>query len=100
MVFLEETKGNNNENKHGSNYYHHYPVPVNSLKIGDSIKTIHGQQQRCTVEKIGLVTRNGLYNILTASGTIVVGGSKGLVASTYSTVFSATTTLQEYHLGD
>jgi len=88
MVFLEE--------EHNNNKHYYNPVPANSLRVGDKIKTIHGQQQRCTVEKISVVTRNGLYNILTTSGTIVVGGSRGLVVSTYSTVFSATTLTEHF----
>jgi len=49
------------------------------VKVGDKLQTISGPS---TVTKIDTVVRNGLFNPLTASGSIVV--NQGVVASTFS----------------
>ncbi|CAB9512915.1 Peptidyl-Asp metalloendopeptidase [Seminavis robusta] len=55
-----------------------YPVPANEVRIGDLLQTTQGPAQ---VAHITSVVSEGLYNLLTTSGTIVVSG---IVASTYS----------------
>jgi len=49
------------------------------VKVGDKLQTISGPS---TVTKIDTVVRNGLFNPLTASGSIVV--NQGVVTSTFS----------------
>jgi hypothetical protein len=55
------------------------PVPASHVKVGDTVLGIHGPTK---VTKLSHVQRNGFYNALTASGTIVVND---IVASTYGT---------------
>jgi len=71
MVFLENSKN---------------PVPASMVKVGDRMKTLDGSR---TVVKLSVVTRVGLYNPLTVDGTIV---ANGIVSSTYSSVFSSSST--------
>merc|ERR1712157_230972 len=47
------------------------PVRADSIKVGDLLKA---ENKNAVVEKIELVTRNGIYNPLTSSGTIQVNG--------------------------
>jgi hypothetical protein len=47
------------------------PVPANSIKVGDILKTIDGPSKVTSVRKI---SRKGLANPLTLSGSIVVDG--------------------------
>lgn len=65
MIFL----GNNN------------PVPAHSIVVGDAVKTMMGP--RFVTKILSNVVSNGLYNILTDDGTVVVNNG-GVVASTYS----------------
>merc|ERR1711988_1349339 len=53
------------------------PVRADSVKVGD---VLQAERKNIVVEKIELVTRNGIYNPLTSSGTIQVNG---ITASTY-----------------
>ena len=53
------------------------PVRADSIKVGDLLKA---GDKNAIVEKIELVTRNGIYNPLTSSGTIQVNG---IAASNY-----------------
>jgi len=53
------------------------PVRADSIKVGDLLKS---QDNDAVVQKIELVHKNGIYNPLTASGTIQVNG---IAASTY-----------------
>ena len=53
------------------------PFPARSIKVGDNLKTINGPSKVTAIKK---VTRKGLANPLTMSGSIVVDG---VVASTY-----------------
>merc|ERR1712207_137441 len=53
------------------------PVRADSIKVGDVLKA---EDKNAVVEKIELVTRNGIYNPLTSSGTIQVNG---ITASNY-----------------
>merc|ERR1711933_664618 len=54
------------------------PVRADSIKVGDLLRA--QDHQTAVVEKIDVVTRNGIYNPLTRSGTIQVNG---IVASNY-----------------
>jgi len=56
-----------------------HPIPAEMVKLGNNLQTIDGPR---TVTKIVLVIRDGVYSLLTESGTIVVNG---VVSSTYST---------------
>jgi len=53
------------------------PVRADSIKVGD---VLQAEGNNGVVEKIELVTRNGIYNPLTISGTIQVNG---IAASSY-----------------
>jgi len=53
------------------------PVRADSIKAGDLLR---GQDSNAVVQKIKFVHRNGIYNPLTSSGTILVNG---VTASTY-----------------
>merc|ERR1712157_571856 len=53
------------------------PVRADSIKVGD---VLQAEGNNAVVEKIELVTRNGIYNPLTRSGTIQVNG---ITASNY-----------------
>jgi len=64
----------------GNGYYHH-PVPAHSITIGDTIKTIMGP--RLVVKILSNVISDGLYNILTNDGTVVVNRG-GVIVSTYA----------------
>jgi len=76
MVFLENR--GSVVGGDGKSLWH--PVPAYTVKIGDRIRTMEGPRE---VKRISNVTRRGLINVLTPSGTIVVGFS-GIVASTYA----------------
>merc|ERR1712176_74063 len=47
------------------------PVRADSIKVGDILLKA-AEDKNAVVEKIELVTRNGIYNPLTSSGTIQV----------------------------
>merc|ERR1711933_690798 len=53
------------------------PVRADSIKVGDLLQ---GEGSNAVVEKIEFVTRKGIYNPLTSSGTIQVNG---ITASNY-----------------
>jgi hypothetical protein len=53
------------------------PVPAHSIKVGDALKTVNGPSKVTSISK---VSRNGLFNPLTISGSIVVDG---IVSSAY-----------------
>lgn len=53
------------------------PVRADSIQVGDQLRAENGG---AVVEKIMLVTKNGIYNPLTSSGTIQVNG---ITASNY-----------------
>merc|ERR1719230_797254 len=53
------------------------PVRADSVKVGD---VLQAEGKNAVVEKIELVTRTGIYNPLTSSGTIQVNG---IIASNY-----------------
>merc|ERR1712157_264299 len=53
------------------------PVRADSIKVGDELQA---EGKNAVVEKIEFVTRNGIYNPLTSSGTIQVNG---ITASNY-----------------
>jgi len=54
------------------------PVRADSIEVGDLLQAV--DNDAAVVEKIDVVTRNGIYNPLTRSGTIQVNG---IVASNY-----------------
>jgi hypothetical protein len=54
------------------------PVPASHVKVGDLVLGIHGPTR---VTKLSNIQRNGFYNALTTSGTIVVND---IVASNYA----------------
>merc|ERR1711933_596302 len=61
------------------------PVSSEDLRIGDAISTISGPS---IVTSISTILRDdGVYNILTESGTVVIN-SDGVIASTYSSFLS------------
>jgi hypothetical protein len=47
------------------------PVPAYSIKVGDIVRTIHGPSKVTSIKKI---SRKGLFNPITMSGSIVVDG--------------------------
>ena len=53
------------------------PVRADSIQVGDRLQA---ETSNAVVKKIMLVTRNGIYNPLTSSGTIQVNG---IAASSY-----------------
>jgi len=55
------------------------PIPAKKLKVGDEIYTVYGPRP---IKNISSIIRAGVFNPLTADGTIVVDG---IIASTYST---------------
>jgi len=91
--FLQIYYSENIVEQHGEQKYHHIeltkrhliyvaneanPVPASTIKVGDVIQTTYGPRP---VTKISTVDKRGVFNPLTASGTIVVNG---VVSSTYS----------------
>jgi len=58
------------------------PIPASEIQVGDLVRNVDGHYY--PVLEIKSITRNGFYNPLTFSGTIVVSG---IAASTYSAVF-------------
>jgi len=67
MVFTEENSN---------------PVPADSIKVGDYLRTLDGALE---VTTISTVNRKGVFNPLTTDGTIV---ASGIVSSTYSAFLS------------
>jgi hypothetical protein len=60
------------------------PVEARSIKIGDELVSFTGTKSRVVkVTQVSSVTRDGLYNPITSSGTIVVDG---IATSTYTAV--------------
>jgi len=59
---------------------HVNPVASGTVDVGDRIATPNGYE---TVTDVGLVERKGVFNPLTADGTIVVSG---MIASTFSSL--------------
>jgi len=72
---------------------HEYPVPAQSVKVGDQLRSILGGAREgeglVVVTKVDTITRMGVINPLTKSGTVVVGDAM-IVASTYSALFTTT----------
>jgi len=64
------------------------PVPAETVKVGDRILTLDGPS---TITKITTVTRKGVFNPLTADGTII---ADGVISSTYSTLESNSDSIQ------
>jgi len=58
------------------------PIPAENIKVGQNLQTRYGSRE---VKEISTITRKGVYNPLTKSGTIVVNGA---IASVYSAFFS------------
>jgi len=58
------------------------PVPAKTVTVGDQVLTVDGP---CPVTKITTVIRKGVFNPLTADGTII---ADGVISSTYSTLTS------------
>jgi len=98
-----ENEGNtNNDNAHHALYHatpleisrkhmmfvegKNHPVPADTLRVGDLIQTIEGFR---SITIITSILRKGLYNPLTADGTIV---ASGIVASTYAAFGADVTT--------
>jgi len=75
--FIELTKNHMIFVDHQTN-----PVPAKNVKVGDRVLAVDGPRP---VTKITIVTRKGVFNPLTADGTII---ADGLISSTYSTVAS------------
>jgi len=61
---------------------HSNPIPASKVRVGDLVRNVEGHYY--PVLEITPITRNGFYNPVTVSGTIVVDG---IAASTYSAVF-------------
>jgi hypothetical protein len=60
------------------------PVEARSIVVGDELQGyFDGEMKSVVVEQITSISKNGLYNPITSSGTIVVDG---LVTSTYTAV--------------
>jgi len=59
----------------------HDPVEAGTVKVGDKLLT--GTSDAAEVSKVSVVTRNGLFNPITSSGTLVVDG---LATSTYTAI--------------
>lgn len=58
------------------------PIPADSIKVGQHLQTRYGSRE---IKEISTITRKGVFNPLTKSGTIVVNG---VIASVYSAFFS------------
>ena len=65
-----------------------HPVPASKVKVDDKIKVIYpfgdGNSSTAPVTDIRTISRDGVWNLITTDGTIVVDG---VVASTYSITF-------------